>query len=121
MKLSNVGSDSSIQKLVSNKQEVNTDDFQRKLQAALNSKDDEQIKKSSKEIESIFANMMLKEMRKSIDKSDLVESAPGREVWEGMFDEKIADEISSGRGLGLSEMIYKQLTRDLKNTYKITE
>lgn len=121
MKISNVGNDISIQNLANNTSKVNTDDFERKLQSALNSKDEEQIRKSSQEIESIFANMMLKEMRKSIDKSDLVESAPGSEIWESMFDEKIAEEISKGRGLGLSEMIYKQLTKDLKNTYKITE
>lgn len=102
-------------------QKAGDDEFQKKLEAAMNSKDKEELKKVSQEIEAIFLNMMFSQMNSSILKSDLIEKAPGHEIWESMFNEKVADEASKGKGIGLAELIYQQISKNIENTYKLKD
>ena len=51
-------------------------------------------------------------MRKSSDWGEsLVEKSHARKNFESMHDEKLADEISSGQGIGISDMIFKQMSK----------
>lgn len=97
------------------------DEFKQKLKAAMDSKDEESLKKVSKDLESVFMNMMFKEMRKTINSSGLTENAPGKEIFESMFDEKVAESLSKGNGIGLADMIYKQVMQEMQNRVKIDE
>ena len=121
MDISNVNNIVNSSSLKSELQKVEDDQFQRKLKSAMDSKDKEELKKVSQELESIFLNMMFGEMRNTVVKSDLVKDAPGHEIWQSMFDEKVAEESSKGKGAGLAEVIYKQISRNMENTYKIEE
>ena len=64
--------------------------------------------------EAMFLNMLLKEMKTGIknlegDKENL--ATFGAETLEGYNDMQFADEMSKvGKGMGIAEMIYKQLT-----------
>lgn len=123
MKAQNVGDFTSLtpQSIQNNIEKVKDDEFQKKLKSAIDSKDETKLKEVSKDIETIFINMMMQQMRKTIVKSNLTERAPGSEIYESMFDEKIAEEASKGKGFGLADMIYKQLYNEMKNKYKIEE
>ena len=110
-----------MQNAKSSIQSSKEEDFQNKLKAVMDSKDKEQLKKASQELESVFINMMFKEMRSTITKSNLIEESAGRDIFESMFDEKISEQISKGKGFGLADMIYKQVLRDMENKYKIEE
>ena len=102
-------------------QKIEDNDFKNKLESAMNSKDKEQLKKVSQELEAIFLNMMFSQMKSTIIKSDLVKEAPGHEIWQSMFNEKIAEESSKGKSIGLADMIYKQISTNIDNAYKIKE
>ncbi|MFQ5444084.1 MAG: rod-binding protein [Nitrospinales bacterium] len=67
-----------------------------------------QLRKISKDFESILVFQMLKSMRATVPKSKLL-GGYRSEMFESMFDQELANEISKGRGIGLSDTLYKQL------------
>ena len=77
------------------------------------------LKKAAKELESVFVNYMFEEMEKTIDRSASDESDPGTDMYRTMFYEESAKEISKGKGIGIADMIYKQMTSQMKNQYKV--
>lgn len=97
------------------------DEFQKKLKSAMDSKDETALKKVSKDLESVFVDMMFKEMRKTINTSGLTEDAPGKDIFESMFDQKVSESLSKGNGIGLADMIYKQVMQEMKNRVKIDD
>ncbi|NNF61201.1 MAG: flagellar assembly peptidoglycan hydrolase FlgJ [Gammaproteobacteria bacterium] len=60
------------------------------------------------QFEALFTRMMLKTMRESSMNSDLMSSSQSSQYLE-MFDGQIAQEMSRGRGLGLKELLIRQL------------
>lgn len=76
----------------------------------------EELKKACIEFESLFTAYVLKNVRSTILRAEAPEQA--RELYEAMFDEALAREISSSGALGLGEMIYKQLEPLLEAEFK---
>jgi Rod binding domain-containing protein len=67
------------------------------------------IKEAAQQFESLFIHRLLKEMRKTVMKSELLGEGFGGEIFKDMFDEKLAEEISGRSTLGLANLIAKQL------------
>ncbi|SCY87154.1 rod-binding protein [Alkaliphilus peptidifermentans] len=80
--------------------------------------DSQKLMEVCKQFESVFINMMLKQMRSTVGDGGLTEKSHGREIFESMYDETLSDEIASGQGIGLAKDLYKQLTAYQKVTYK---
>ncbi|MDP4093807.1 MAG: rod-binding protein [Bacillota bacterium] len=97
------------------------DDFANKLQSALDSKDEKQLKSVCQDFESIMLNMMYKEMKATVPKSDLIPEDSGNDIFTSMMDEDLMNEASKGNGIGLGDMLYKQLSKQLQNTYKVED
>ncbi|MFH1539781.1 MAG: rod-binding protein [bacterium] len=76
-------------------------------------KDDKKLLYAAEEFESFFIYMLLKEMRKTVPKSELFHGGRAEEIWQDMMDEEIGKQIAHtpGMGLGIAEMIYRQLSR----------
>jgi hypothetical protein len=70
---------------------------------------DSEIQQVSKNFESIFLQMVFKEMRNSVQKSNLFGNAQGMEFFESMYDEKLTQQLASSGGLGLGQMVYQKL------------
>ena len=70
--------------------------------------DPENLDEVSRQFEAIFIHQMLKAMRKTVIRSELLGSFAG-EQYESMMDEEFAKEVSKHQGIGLSEVIYRQL------------
>ncbi len=70
---------------------------------------DDEIRQVSKNFESIFLQMVFKEMRKSVQKSNLLGNSQGMEIFESMYDEDLTQQLASSRGVGLGQMIYQRL------------
>lgn len=91
-----------------------------KLESAYSEKDDAKLKEACKGFESLFLNMMLKEMRKTVPQNETSNSyALG--MYQEMLDEEIAENAAKGKGIGIADTMYRQLSEKLKNTYKIEE
>ncbi len=87
------------------------DDFARRLEAAAKNSDDKELKKACQEFEALMLDMIYKQMKSTVIKSELVEEEPGREIFESMLDEKLVEQASKASGLGLADSLYKQLSR----------
>jgi len=74
---------------------------------------DAKLKKVCGQLEGVFFNMMLKEMRKTIDKSSLLpDSEHQQEIFQGMMDEHLSQDMADNDKTtnGLSSMLYQQLS-----------
>jgi flagellar protein FlgJ len=90
-------------------QEARVENLKNQLQSD-GPKSDEEIKDLAMQFESIFIHQMIKEMRKSIHKSELLNSF-SLEMYESMMDEEIAKEMSKQKGIGLGDVLYRQLSK----------
>jgi Rod binding domain-containing protein len=64
----------------------------------------------AQQFESIFINMMLTEMRKTVGHSELTGSAAS-DTYQEMFDQQVSLSMSKAGGIGLAPYIEKQLNR----------
>ena len=66
------------------------------------------LKTVAKQFEAVFLNMMLKSMRETVSQDGLTDNQQTK-MFTGMLDEQYASQLTQGRGLGLADMIVKQL------------
>ncbi|MBN2898227.1 MAG: rod-binding protein [Clostridia bacterium] len=90
---------------------VSDKSFEEALKKAAESGDDEQLKDACEQFESVFLNMMLQTMRKTIPESDLVEKSQGTKTFESMLDEEYSKSLAKGGGIGLADVLFNQLKK----------
>jgi Rod binding domain-containing protein len=64
----------------------------------------------AQKFEAILIHQMLKAMRQTVHKSDLLNSF-SMEQYESMLDEEIANDMAAHRGIGLAKTLFYQLSR----------
>ena len=67
------------------------------------------IRPVARQVEGMFVQMMLKSMREALPKDGLFSSENTR-LYTSMYDQQIAQQMTAGKGLGLAEMMVKQMT-----------
>jgi Rod binding domain-containing protein len=70
------------------------------------------LHKATKELESFFVLYMLKAMRETIPKSDLLSGGLGQDMYTSMFDEELSKMVAGGPA-SLSEALYRSLEKHL--------
>jgi len=110
MEVGNVNSKTTLDSAERTSTKATDDDFERRLRAAAENGDDAELKQVCKEFESIFINMMYKQMKSTVPKSDYLQSDSGTELFNTMLDEKLCD-VASQKGIGLGDMMYKQMSK----------
>lgn len=70
--------------------------------------------KAAQDLESYFVHFLLKEMRKTIPKSDLFGDSNSEEIYVDMLDQQIAQNIALAGGLGLAKKISASLAEKQK-------
>ncbi len=73
-------------------------------------KDPQAIREAARQFESLFTEMMLKSMRQAKLGNELGES-DASDMYQDMYDQQLAVQMSQGKGLGLADMLVRQLTR----------
>lgn len=63
------------------------------------------------QMESIFVARMLKEMRNTIHKSELINGGFAEEIFEDMLYDEYALVLSKNTNLGLAKMLYEELSK----------
>ncbi len=66
------------------------------------------LREVARQFEALFIGLMLKEARKT-DFGDGLFDSQQMDFYQGMFDQQIALEMARGRGLGLADMLVRQL------------
>ena len=85
------------------------DRVQNSLEAGKASKNNAQLKKACFELESLFINQLLKEMRATIPKSGFIGGGSAEEIYTSMMDSQLAKEMAFKGGMGLAAIFYNQL------------
>lgn len=70
---------------------------------------DKEIREAAQQFEAIFLNEIFKQMRAAVPKGDLLKESMGEQVFRGMLDQEIAQKAAETGGLGLAEIIFRQL------------
>ena len=71
------------------------------------------IQEAAEAFESYFLQIMLREMRRTIpDEGGLIPRSQAEKIFTEMLDEQKAIEMARAGGIGLSQVIIQQLTRD---------
>lgn len=80
------------------------------LRTQARAQDPEALRSTAKQFETIFTKMMLQSMRDARLGEDIFGSSAG-DMYQSMFDDQIALEMSRGQGIGIAEMLLEQLKR----------
>ncbi len=63
---------------------------------------------------------LLTTMRKSVPKDGLFKTGYAEEMYTSMHDEQLAKDMAHGKGIGLSDILYKQISGEIKSTTNVT-
>jgi len=78
------------------------------LKRAAASNNPQALRAAARQFESLFVSMVLKSVRQANFKDPLFGSDQGN-LYQDMYDDQVAAEISKGKGLGLADMLVQQL------------
>ncbi|MDC7236050.1 MAG: rod-binding protein [Spirochaetales bacterium] len=71
------------------------------------------LKEACDDFEAIFIKQMLDSMKKTINRSELTKRNMGEELFEDMLYDEYAKKMSDTADLGIGDMMFKQLSRQL--------
>lgn len=96
---------------------VDANDFKQfaALRRGAEANDPETLRAAAKQFESLFTKMMLDSMRSASMGDPLFGSDQG-DMYQDMADDQLAVQLSQGRGLGLADMLIRQLSNGASGT-----
>ena len=80
------------------------------LKKAAHGNDPTAVREVARQFESLFARMLIKSMRDAIGR-DPIFGSDQEETYQGMFDDQLSLQLTRGHGLGLADMLVRQLQR----------
>ncbi len=76
--------------------------------------DQKKLRKAAADLEGLFVSQLFRAMRETVPKNEgVVSGGSGEEIFTGLMDEHIAAETPRQWGGGISEALYRQLSRGL--------
>lgn len=81
-----------------------------KLRLQAKQSPDAGLKAVAQQFEGIFLNMMLKGMRDGLPGNEIFDNDQSK-LYTQMFDQQLSQKLSAGKGIGLADMIIKQMSR----------
>jgi flagellar protein FlgJ len=80
------------------------------LKKSVRSNDPAALRQVAKQYESLFTRMMIKSMRDAVGKDPMFGSDQ-EQSYQEMYDDQLSIELTKGKGLGLSDMLVRQMQR----------
>ncbi|MGH8211212.1 MAG: flagellar assembly peptidoglycan hydrolase FlgJ [Steroidobacteraceae bacterium] len=78
------------------------------LKKSVRNNDPDALRQVAKQYESLFARMMIKSMRDAVGK-DPIFGSDEENTYQGMYDDQLSIEMTKGHGLGLADMLVRQM------------
>ena len=98
------------------KDQASAEGFQAALEAAVQRDDAVQLRKACEGFESYFLQIMFREMRKtSLNAGGIFTKSSAEEVFEDMLYEEYSKTAAMKGGIGLADMMRRQLSRQCQN------
>ncbi len=79
------------------------------LRAAADNRDPKALREVASQFEALFLQTMLKSMREASLGDPIFGNSDQHEMYQGMMDQQLALEMASGKGIGLADMLVRQL------------
>ena len=73
--------------------------------------DEEKLRKACTDFESIFLNQILQAMRQTIPHGGFLKEGPEKDIFQSLFDQELSRSLAGRKGMGLGEMIFRQMKR----------
>ncbi len=91
------------------------DDFSNKLDEAMETQDEEELKEACVQYETYFLQQMMKSMRKTINKDEnsFIKQSNAEKLYVETLDNYIMSEYSKSGGLGLADKMYESMQRNI--------
>ncbi|WP_425058616.1 hypothetical protein SCACP_32740 [Sporomusa carbonis] len=71
---------------------------------------DAKLKAACQEMEAVFLNMMLAKMRETVPKSKLLGDSSQEDIMTSLLDTELTKNMAKAGGIGLADMLYRQLS-----------
>lgn len=73
---------------------------------------EKKLLQASKDFEAIFVRQILASMHTTALKNTLFgNNGQGQEIYQSIYDSKLADQIAQGQGLGVGKVLYQQISK----------
>ena len=82
---------------------------------------DKKLREACQGFEAMFLNMMYREMRRTVPDDSLFGTSNAQKIWQDMMDTEMVNQMSAAGGVGLADVIYKQLTLEDKARHDMSE
>lgn len=73
---------------------------------------EQKLRKACADFEAIILQKMLTLMRESVPKSGLLETGFAQDMFQSLHDQELAQQLTKGKGMGLGDKLYRDLTRN---------
>ncbi len=111
MEINGIGSTPSTAGAAAAKEKVQMGAFEAALKKAAESGDQTALKKACQDFESIFVQMIFKNMRSTAPEDALLEKSQAQSIFEGMLDEELSKKVAGANGMGIADMLFNQLQK----------
>ena len=88
----------------------NAEDAQRLRKELEQKRYEAKVREACRGFETMFLSMMYRQMRATVPDNTLFGKSNSQKIWQSMLDDSMMEEVSKAGGVGLADMIYKQLT-----------
>lgn len=75
---------------------------------------DEELMDACREFEAYFLEQLMKQMQKTVIKSDLTEESETESYFKEMLYQEYATQASKGEGIGIAKMMYEQMKNSVQ-------
>ena len=101
--------------------EAQADSFESKLRSAMTEKNDAALKEACVQFEEVMLSSLYKQMKATVQRSDLMGEDPGRETYEQWQDEAMVKEMAKNGSFGIASLMYRQLSKTMQNAYELID
>lgn len=86
----------------------------RALPGAPPASDAERLRATARQMEGVFVQQMFKTMRETVPEGSLTSGGAGEEMFAGLLDQHLADQVPDRWQSGLSDALYRQLSARIR-------
>ena len=97
------------------------DSFKKQIDAAMSKNDEQELRKVCRDFESILLQSLYSQMKATVQKAELIPESAGHSILESMLDEKLVEEAAKNKGIGLADVLYKQLVKQIRSNNRDPE
>lgn len=122
MQISGLGAEAKLKATNAIDSKQDTAEFAAKLEKAAaaiqGDKEKAKLKEVCKDMEAVYLNLMLSKMRATVPKSKLMGDSSQEELFQSLLDSEMTKNLAKSGGMGLADMLYKQLSREAETKNK---